>query len=182
MTTATELDHRPYWDEGRPFRRWLQEEVDEHADLWRGVWRKHRTPSWAVERAREIGGDWKLLVLAEDWCGDASNTVPVLARFAEAAPNLEMRVLNRDENPELMDRYLTGGGRSIPVAVVLDAGLEPRGHWGPRPGELQDFVLSEKEKGDRETSEIYRDARRWYARDGGESTLRELLDVLAEAA
>lgn len=182
MTTATELDHRPYWNEGVPFRRWLEEEVEKHPELWRGTYRKHETPERAVERARGIGGDWKLLVIAEDWCGDAANTVPVLARFAEAAPNMEMRVVERDENPELMDRYLTNGGRAIPVAVVLDGDFEPRGWWGPRPAELQEFVLFEKEKGERETSEIYREARRWYARDAGETTLDGLLDVLEEAA
>ena len=181
MTTATDLDHRAYWEEGVAFERWLEEEVEEHPSLWRGTYRKHETPDWAVERAREIGGSWRLLVLAEDWCGDASNTVPVLARFARAAPNVEMRVVNRDENPELMDRYLTDGGRAIPLAVVLDDELEPRGRWGPRPEELQSYVLSEKEKGEKETSEIYREARRWYARDGGETTLRELLDVLEQA-
>lgn len=182
MTSATELDHRPYWKKGVPFERWLEEDVEEHRDLWHGVYRKHETPEGIVERARRIGGDWKLLVLAEDWCGDASNTVPVLARFAEAATNVEMRVVERDENPDLMDRYLTNGGRAIPVAVVLDEDLEPRGRWGPRPEELQAFVISEKEKGERETSEIYRQARRWYARDEGRTTLRELLDVLEEAA
>lgn len=182
MTTTTELSYRPYWEKGRPFEAWLEEEVEEHRDLWEGVHRRHETPDAAVERAREIGGEWRLLVLVEDWCGDASNTVPVLARFAEAAPNVEMRVVERDENLDLMDRHLTNGGRAIPVAVVLDADLRPRGSWGPRPEELQDFVISEKEKGDRETSEIYREARRWYARDKGETTLRELLDVLEDAA
>lgn len=182
MTTATELDYRAYWEQGLPFETWLNEEVEEHVDLWEGVHDRHETPDAAVDRAREIGGDWRLLVLAEDWCGDASNTVPVLARFADAAPNVEMRVVERDENPDLMDRYLTDGGRAIPLAVVLDGEFEPRGRWGPRPEELQEFVITEKEKGERETSAIYREVRRWYARDQGETTLEELLDVLEEAA
>lgn len=180
--TETELDHRPYWEKGIPFREYLEEEVQEHEELWRGIYRKHEPPEWAVDRAREIAGEWRLLVISEDWCGDASNTAPVLARFAEAAPNVELRVVKRDENPELMDRYLTDGGRAIPVAVVLDDVLRPRGHWGPRPSELQEFVISEKEKGERPNSEIYKDARRWYARDRGETTLRELLEVMESAA
>lgn len=182
MTTTIDLDHRSYWERGVPFRDYLEDEVEEHADLWRGNYRKHDAPGWAVDRAREIGGSWKLLVISEDWCGDASNSVPVLARFAEAAPGVELRVVKRDENPELMDAYLTNGGRAIPVAVVLDEDFEPRGSWGPRPEELQAFVIGEKEKGERPTSEIYREARRWYARDGGETILRELLDVLEDAA
>ena len=182
MTTITDLDYRSYWKRGFPFREYLEDEVEEHADLWRGNFRKHDAPDWAVDRAREMGGRWKLLVISEDWCGDASNSVPVLARFAEAAPGVELRVVTRDENPELMDAYLTNGGRAIPVAVVLDEDFEPRGSWGPRPEELQAFVIGEKEKGERPTSEIYREGRRWYARDGGETILRELLDVLADAA
>ncbi|HKK28522.1 MAG TPA: thioredoxin family protein [Gemmatimonadota bacterium] len=181
QTTETGLDYRTYWEDGYEFEDYLENEVEEHPDLWRGVYRKHETPTWAVDEVSGKGGPWRLLVLAEDWCGDASNTVPILARFAEAAPNVEMRVVKRDENPDLMDAYLTNGGRSIPVAVVLDEEFEPVGSWGPRPAELQEFVLGEKEKDERPMDEIYREARRWYARDGGETTLRELLDVLNEA-
>lgn len=182
MTTSTDLDYRSYWDDGFPFESYLEEEVEEHENLWGGVYRKSRTPDWARDRAGEIGGDWKLLVIAEDWCGDASNTVPVLARFAADVENVDLRVVKRDENPDLMDRYLTDGARAIPMAVVLDGDFEARGRWGPRPRELQEFVLREKEKGQMETDEIYREARRWYARDGGETTLGELLDVLESAA
>ena len=53
------------------------------------------------------------------------------------------------------------------------------GCWGPRPPELQEFVLSEKKAGLRPTDEIYRDVRRWYARDRGETTVRGLLEVMA---
>lgn len=181
MTVATELDHRPYWEQGVPFDDYL-ESVEENRRLWEGNWRKQDPPARALERLEEIGGTWRLLVISEDWCGDASNTVPVLARLAEVAPALELRVVERDENPELMDRYTTDGSRSIPIAVVLDEELEPRGRWGPRPEELQEFVLTEKRKGDLPTDEIYKEARRWYARDGGETTIRELIDVLEEAA
>lgn len=178
----TDIDHRSYWEEGVPFETYLDEEVEEHEELWRGVYDRHETPDWAVERLDERGGRWHLLVISEDWCGDASNSVPVVARLAESSPRAELRVVNRDENPDLMDQYLTNGGRAIPVVVVLDEDFEPVGHWGPRPEELQEFVIGEKEKGERPMDEIYRDARKWYARDKGETTLRELLAVIEEAA
>lgn len=182
MSTLTRLDYRTYWEQGFTWNDYLEDEVEEHPALWRGVWRKHETPSWALERLREIGGDWKLLVLTEDWCGDASNTVPVLARLAEAAPNVEIRLVKRDENPDLMDAHLTNGGRAIPLAVVLDEDFRPAGSWGPRPKELQEFVISEKARGERTTADIYRETRRWYARDRGETMLEELMDVIEEAA
>lgn len=180
-TTRTGQDYERYWDRGFTWREYLEEEVEEHEALWRGVYRKHQTPAWARERAASLPAGWKLLVITEDWCGDASNSVPVVARLAEAAPNLDLRLVKRDENPELMDRHLTNGGRAIPVVILLDEDFRPADSWGPRPEELQRFVLAEKEKGKRPTAEIYREARRWYARDGGETLLRELLDTLEEA-
>lgn len=176
-----ELDHRKYWDEAFSWSDYLEREVRKHRELWEAVWQRARVPEWALERGKALGGGWKMLVISEDWCGDASNTVPVIAALAEAAPQLEMRVVKRDENPELMDEYLTGESRSIPLAVLLDEEFRPRGRWGPRPAELQEFVMREKSAGTRPSAEIYRDVRSWYARDRGASTLREVLEVIEAA-
>ena len=115
----------------------------------------------------------KLLVIAEDWCGDASNTIPILARLVEEVPGLELRVLRRDEHPEVMDRYLTDGARSIPIVIALDSEYREVGHWGPRPAELQAWVMANREMLPK--ADIYPLVRKWYARDRGESTLREVL-------
>ena len=34
-------------------------------------------PQDFLEALEDLGREWKLLVIAEDWCGDASNLVPV---------------------------------------------------------------------------------------------------------
>ena len=85
------------------------------------------------------------------------------------------------ENPDLMDRHLTGGrSRSIPVVMVLDQDFEERGWWGPRPGPIQDWVVDEGlalESGDR-----YKVVRRFYARDKGRTTLEELLELMGSVA
>ena len=175
-------NHETEWTRGIPWESYLNEEVIEHADLWRGVWERTRSPAEQMDRLDRIGGTWRLLVLSEDWCGDASNTVPVLARFAEDSPQLELRVLKRDENLELMDLYLTNGSQSIPLAIVLDQEGNAVGRWGPRPVELQEIVVTEKRAGERPMSEIYKDTRRWYAMDRGVTTIRELVDRIEEAA
>ena len=177
-----DIDYRDRWERAVSFPRYLAEEVEANRSLWLEIHARARTPAWAARRAAAVGGRWKLLVLAEDWCGDASNTVPVLTRFAEDAPNIELRIIKRDENPDVMDRYLTNGTRSIPMAILLDESFEPAGAWGPRPAELQELVIGERAKAARSAREIYADARRWYARDRGRTTLRELLDTIAAAA
>lgn len=175
----SELDFRRYWDDAFSWDDYLNREVHQHEEMWRGTYARSVVPEWAVREGTRIGGKWRLLVISEDWCGDAFNTVPMMARLAEALPGVELRVIKRDENPELMDAFLTGGSRSIPLAIVLRPDFTVAGRWGPRPPELQEFVLSEKAKGERPSAEIYRDVRRWYARDRGETTVRGLLEVMA---
>jgi len=154
--------------------------VQANADLWLAVYTHATVSDAAVARAAAIGGRWHILVLAEDWCGDAVNTLPVIARLVERVANLELRVLPRDANLDLMDSHLTNGARSIPVALVLRADYSEQGWWGPRPRELQAWVMGEGRVLDKPAR--YREVRRWYARDKGESTVRELLDVMVGAA
>lgn len=176
------LDLRAVWEAGFAPAAYFDDEVVEHRGLWQGIYRGATVPAELAARAAAAGGPWRLLVISEDWCGDASNTVPVLARLAEAAPNLEMRVVKRDEHPALMDAFLTNGARSIPIAVVLDGAFGVAGRWGPRPAELQTWVLAEKAAPTRPTAELYRDVRRWYARDHGRTTLEEVIAILERAA
>jgi hypothetical protein len=79
-----------------------------------------------------------------------------------------------------MDTHLTNGSRSIPVVMVLDEHYEERGWWGPRPRELQEWVLSEGLR--LPVDERYRRVRSWYARDQGRTTLEEMVTLLESAA
>ncbi len=150
--------------------------VDANRDLWHAIARRASTPEDLPARVEAVGGKWHLLTLAEDWCGDAVNILPFVAKLVDAAANLDMRVVGRDENEDLMDQHLTGQSRSIPVIILLDENFTERGWWGPRPRELQQWVLesgSSMPKTDR-----YRDIRRWYVRDGGIAVLNETVAVI----
>jgi hypothetical protein len=153
--------------------------VTKNADLWVAVWRRAVVDDDYLRRVAAVPGNWHLLVLSEDWCGDAVNTVPVVARLAALSPNLELRVLARDENLDLMDAHLTGTSRSIPVVILLDAEYRERGWWGPRPTALQHSVSGEWQL--LEKSSRYREARAWYARDRGRTTLEEVVSMLERA-
>lgn len=80
------------------------------------------------------------LVLAEDWCGDVINNLPVLARLAEASGTLDVRVFLRDQNLDIMDQYLKDGRhRSIPVFAFFDEEFRPVGHWIERPARVSEL-------------------------------------------
>ena len=161
------------------FEQYL-ENVEKNRDLWHAVYDRVRLPDEIVADARAVPGGWHLVALSEDWCGDAVNTLPVVARVAEEA-SWDFRVFGRDDNLDLMDAHLTNGrSRSIPVVIVYDEDFNEVGWWGPRPGEIQSWVMGEGLS--LSSPERYKVIRRWYAKDRGRTTLREILDIFSRAA
>ncbi|MGG3892224.1 thioredoxin family protein [Metabacillus fastidiosus] len=95
-----------------------------------------------LERIQEK--NLKVIVLSEDWCGDALVNNPILLKIAEAA-NIDVRFLLRDENLELMDQYLTNGtSRAIPIYIFIDQDGNEKAVWGPRSQKLQKLVEKER--------------------------------------
>ncbi|MDM5154011.1 thioredoxin family protein [Bacillus sp. DX1.1] len=85
---------------------------------------------------------WRVIALTADWCGDALLCVPVMKRICEVA-NIEMSLLIRDENLELMDQYLTNEtARAIPIFIFIDAAGNEKAVWGPRAPKIQELVTS----------------------------------------
>ncbi len=149
-------------------------------ELWHAMAPRAKVPAAVVDRGRALAGNWRILAIADDWCGDAVNILPVVARLVEQVEGLDLRIVGREMFPELMDRHLTGGSRSIPVLILLDQDGVCRGWWGPRPTGLQAWFEAEGRPLPKE--ERYREIRRWYARDRGASIAREVVAVLACAA
>jgi hypothetical protein len=168
------LDLKALWDKALTFDEFVAGCKAKHCGLWQGIYQLARIPTWALQAVPPTAGR-KLLVIAEDWCGDASNTVPIIAKLADMAPGLELRVLARDENPALMDEYLTDGSRSIPIVIALNDRFQELGHWGPRPSQLQAWVIGNLRTTPK--AELYPQVRKWYARDRGETTVREVLQA-----
>ena len=171
---------RKRFEEALPFADYLKT-VQKNEELWHGVYERAEISEDAAEVAAQIPGTWHLLALSEDWCGDATNIIPVVERLAEASPNLDLRILSRDENPDIMDAHLTGGtSRSIPVIMILDEDYRERAWWGPRPSELQAWVMNEGLQ--MESGPRYKETRRYYARDKGQTTVREILELIGSVA
>ena len=185
---ATTFDHPPTagadrseaWMEGQTFAQFLAT-AKEYLELWRGTYERAVVPDEIRARVTALPGRWHLLVLSADWCIDATSPIPVLARLADGAPDLDLRVLDRDQHLDLMDEHLTGGtARSIPVVILLDDELEERAWWGPRPAVLQAWFRGEGQLLDKD--ERYRRSRQWFARDRGRSTLDEVVGMIERAA
>jgi hypothetical protein len=89
----------------------------------------------------------RVLALAEDWCGDVVANLPILGRLAEEAPTLDVRIFYRDQNLDLMERWLNQGKyQSIPVFVFFDENFRELGHWIERPASVTERRAAERKK------------------------------------
>lgn len=133
----------------------------------------------AIERINEKK-HW--ILITEAWCGDAAQIVPIIGRLAELNKNIELSIVLRDENPELMDKYLTNGAKSIPILISLNDKLEEEWHWGPRPKPAQAMVIENKETQALSYDELKKNVQLWYAEDKTNTTQNELLKKINQAA
>ncbi|HEX8639287.1 MAG TPA: thioredoxin family protein [Pyrinomonadaceae bacterium] len=114
------------------------------------------------EKLRGVERKMIWLVITEGWCGDAAQNIPVIEKIAAENSNIETRYVLRDENLELMDKYLTNNARSIPKLIALDAEtLEELGTWGPRAQEAMDYFY-EMKAADVEKPQMMENLQRWY--------------------
>lgn len=163
---------------GETFPEFLQR-PKKNSELWDALYKRAKLSDDVYLRVARLRRPWHLLVLSEDWCGDSLNTLPVIARLTEKTPLIDMRIIGRDANPDLIASHLAGLSQSIPVIMVLDDDFIEHGWWGPRPGELQAWVTESGLALPKE--ERYRQVRMWYARDHGQTAVQELLEIIAKA-
>lgn len=119
------------------------------------------------------------LVIAESWCGDGANLLPVMNKVAELSDNITFRVVLRDENEELMNLFLTNGGKAIPKLIIIeDETGNVLNTYGPRSREATKMVNNYKEKHGKLTPEFKEDLQRWYNKDKGQNVLKDLTGIL----
>lgn len=119
-------------------------------------------------------------VITELWCGDSAQTLPIIAKLADAqSEKIELRIILRDDYVDIMDQYLTNGGRSIPKLIALE---ESSGKelftWGPRPKGAQEVMDKAKENPDLSQEDIINQLYVWYPKDRGKSTESEIIALI----
>ncbi|NME67490.1 thioredoxin family protein [Flammeovirga aprica] len=119
------------------------------------------------------------LVLTEGWCGDAAQSLPIIAEAAQVSPKIELRFLLRDNNLDLMEQFLTNGSRSIPKLIMIDQKTnEVLGEWGPRPEELTRLIPEFKKEVGEDKQQFSMKVQRWYNKDKGKAIMKDLQKML----
>ncbi len=133
-----------------------------------------------LETMQRITAPQLWMVITEDWCGDSSQSLPAIAAIAAASPNVTLSIIDRDDNLDIMDRYLTNGSRGIPKIVVFDQAGRECWTWGPRP-EAAQLLFAEQRAAGVEKESIYAAVHAWYAKDGGRAVEAEIVGRVNES-
>jgi hypothetical protein len=119
------------------------------------------------------------MVITEAWCGDSAQNLPYIAKLASLNTNIDLRIIHRDANPDIMDLYLTNGTKSIPKLVVFDSEGNELFTWGPRPKTAQELIIQWKSEGIVKP-ELYEKLHLWYGRNRGKDIENEFLEIFSK--
>ena len=117
------------------------------------------------------------MIISETWCGDSAQNIPFIAKSVLLNPNIDLRIILRDSNPDIMDLYRTNGTRSIPILVAFDENGIELFRWGPRPQEGKKLFSDLKAQG-LEKSVILEKLHLWYGRNRGAALESEIKDLI----
>lgn len=192
LTTA---DYKLYFKKGIDYHAYLsrfEKEMQQGESIpnfqylptnWQRMSRIYKTYNVGLGLAEKLSSlqqplHW--LLISEHWCGDASQSVPVVAKIALASlGKIQLRIVYRDENPQLIDAHLTNGGKAIPILLQLNSHFELLGTWGPRPDSAQKLVLQSKKQG-LTVANYATNLHKWYANDAQQSIEKELEMLIAK--
>lgn len=119
------------------------------------------------------------LTITEGWCGDAAQIVPVLHKMEEASNKIDLRLVLRDDNDELMQLFLTNGSKSIPKVIILDKNTNDIvATWGPRPEPARKLIADYKKQHGVVDEPVKIELQKWYLKDKGLTTMTELVEFL----
>ena len=121
------------------------------------------------------------LIITEAWCGDGAQSIPYLAKLADLNPLIMLKIVLRDEHPDLMDAYLTNGARSIPKLVAMTADLQVELFtWGPKPKYLLDRHAAFKQNSEGLTyPEYLEEIHLWYAKNKHKDLESEIYPLIS---
>jgi len=138
-----------------------------------------KVPEGIKKRLSQFNSHVTWLVIAESWCADGAQMLPVIHKIAELNDGINLKIVLRDDNESLMDEFLTNGARAIPKLIMIDNTTEEViGTYGPRPSAVTKIVEEYKQVHGKITPEFKEELQRWYNKDKGQTIMEDLMRLL----
>ena len=130
-------------------------------------------------KLKSLDSEYIWLVISEGWCGDAAQLLPIINKMAVESGKIDLRIVLRDENEELMNLFLTNKSKAIPILIVVDVATgNVLGNWGPRPKGATDLIIDYKKEFGVVDETAKNNLQLWYLHDKGLTTQEELINLM----
>jgi hypothetical protein len=135
-----------------------------------------------ILKLKSLTKDYIWLVISEGWCGDAAQLLPIFDKMATASEGkIDLKIVLRDENDDLMNLFLTNKAKAIPKLIVINKDTGGvLGNWGPRPEGATKLINDYKKEHGALDDTIKAELQMWYLHDKGLSTQNEILSMMLE--
>ena len=134
-----------------------------------------------VEKLKSLKCRYIWLVIAEGWCPDGAQLLPVFNKMANESDKIDLKIVLRDENVDLMNLVQTNGASAIPKLIIVDKETGAVfSNWGPRPKGANNFMKNYKENHGLIDETAKADLQMWYLHDKGISTQNELVNLMLD--
>ena len=134
-----------------------------------------------IQKLESLKNEYIWLAIAEGWCGDAAQLLPIFNKMANVSGKIELKVVFRDENEDLMNHFLTNGAKAIPKLLVLEKDtLNVEANWGARPKGAVDLIMNYKAQFGVVDETAKEKLQLWYLHDKGLSTQQELVTLMLD--
>lgn len=171
---------RTLYEQGRTLEE-LVTGATRRAAIWRRLTDDGTVDADIVERARAVGGTWRILAVAEDWCGDSTFNLPYVEELVSQVPGLEIRIVDSRQGRWVMESHRTPDGRAAtPTLLLLDEAWNEAGCFVERPAPLVDWYQANLRT--KTTDELHDYVLDFYDRDQGRATATEIVEILEAAA
>jgi hypothetical protein len=172
---------RVLFDQGQTFAQFLAA-ATARREGWHRIRDSAAVSSALVQRARAVGGQWQLLVVAIDRCGDSMNSVPYLAALTDSVPAIRLRIVSPTAGKAVQEQYRSLDGRTAtPTIVLLTADGRAVGCIVELPRELRDWGHAARMR-KLSLDSIHDYQRSWYAANRGAGITTEAVELLEAAA
>lgn len=167
---------------GLTYKEFLKD-ANEQYDLYEHHYKRTQIDREDIDFLNRIAEPIHILIITEAACPDSAVALPVIYKWVENHPNIQLRILSRNDNMDVMNLYLTNGAQAIPKVVIFDKDFQEIGTWGPRPKFIQDYFNKYRDRiksGEIAKTEVHKKMRAMYAKDRGRTTIAELKAILAK--
>jgi len=134
-----------------------------------------------IKLVQDLKSNMKWLVITEAWCGDGAQIIPIISKVSSLSNKIELEIVLRDENPDLIRKYHTNNSLSIPKLICFDSNTgKELGVWGPRPLKIAEKVKELKlSNPEMNHDDFVKEVQVIYNKDKGVSTIEDLMNCIS---